>query len=248
MTAPRWAYGVTTVPMRLTTTLPDTLLSLKAAGFDRPRLFVDGATHADVGSFMERYGEDNVTVRFPRIRAYGNWILALAELYIRNPECARYAIFQDDFVTYPCLRTYLDACPYPDRGYWNLYTFPSNQKLCPKGGDGKDWIGWYKSNQFGRGAVALVFNQEAVQILLSHQHMVMRAADVNRGWHIIDGAVVDTMRQSSWTEYVHNPSLTQHTGHVSAIGHKPQKQAPSFQGEAWSALNLMPHARKAHGT
>lgn len=38
----RWSYGVTTVTERRDTLLPQTLASLKAAGWDNPRLFVDG--------------------------------------------------------------------------------------------------------------------------------------------------------------------------------------------------------------
>jgi hypothetical protein len=41
-----WAYGITTVPSRLTTLLPRTITSLAAAGFDKPHLFVDGGTAA----------------------------------------------------------------------------------------------------------------------------------------------------------------------------------------------------------
>lgn len=247
----RWAYGVTTVPSRRTTLLPRTLQSLVEAGFDRPRLFIDGGLPSkdDYGSFGLE-----TTYRYPPVRCYGNWILALAELYIREPTAERFGIFQDDFVTYKNLRRYLDACAYPDHGYWNLYTFPSNQLLAPGVGEGGRW---YLSNQFGRGAVALVFSLEAVLTLLTYQgpalsreqlrekvaacHMVDRPLDAGRGWRSVDGGVVEAMKKAGWKEYVHNPSLVQHTGKQSTVeaSHDGQKLAISFRGEHYNALDML---------
>ena len=231
-----WAYGVTTVPQRRVTLLPRTLASLRAAGFDCPRLFVDGC---DDPSSYSHFGLE-LTMRYPSLRAYGNWLMALLELYLRSPNADRFAVFQDDFVTYRNLRAYLDWCPYPGelndrpKGYWNLYTFPENQRLS----DGK--IGWFFSNQLGKGGVALVFNREATVILLEHQHMITRAQDVNRGWKALDGGVVDSMRKSGWKEYVHDPSLVQHTGMESTISRSRHALAPSFRGEEFNAEEMIP--------
>lgn len=240
----RWAYGVTTVPSRRQDLLPRTLASLCSAGFDSPRLFVDGLENC----LADRWQQDlqlTVTARFPFIRVFGNWVLGLAELYIRDPGADRYAMFQDDFVTYPNMRQYLERCAYPDgeegrdKGYWNLYTFPSNQNLAPVDGKGMQREGWYPSNQFGRGAVALVFNRPAVITLLTHLHMVERPQDCTRGWRAVDGGIVTAMGKAGWKEYVHNPSLVQHTGLVSSMGNKPHKLAVSFRGEDYDALRLL---------
>jgi hypothetical protein len=162
-----------------------------------------------------------VTARYPRIRTFGNWILGLAELYIREPTCDRYAMFQDDLVTYKNLRAYLESLPFPERAYWNLYTFPSNQKLCP--GDGKH-EGWYKSNQLGRGAVALIFSREGVKTLLeARANIIDRPEDAHRGHRAV----------------VHNPSLTQHTGDHSSMGNRPHKKANSFRGETYDAKEMI---------
>lgn len=230
----RWAYGVTTVPSRITSYLPRTLASLAGAGFDTPRLFLDGGTHRDAMT-LEVSTKLEVTARTPAVRAYGSWVLALWELYLRQPDAERYALFQDDMVTYKNLKTYLDKSKYPAHGYCNLYTMPSNDGLRPKDNS----HGWYVSNQFGRGAVALVFSREAVVLLLSHQHMVERAMDTQIGHRKIDGGVVDAMRKAGWTEYVHYPSLVQHFGDVSAIGNKPHKQAETFIGEEFNAEELI---------
>jgi hypothetical protein len=231
--------------------LPRTLASLREAGFDKPRLFVDGANPR----MAERYESEfrlEVTARHPVIRVYGNWVLSLAELYIREPNMNRYAVFQDDFVTYRNLRGYLEKCPYPEKGYWNLYTMPSNQIVCPKTAGGQEQkVGWYPSNQNGRGAVALIFSLEAVLTLLTNQtpvanlpgsavkHMVDRPMDCHRGWRSVDGGVSEAMTKAGWKEHVHNPSLVQHTGMVSAMRNKPHKLATSFRGEEFDAATLV---------
>jgi glycosyltransferase involved in cell wall biosynthesis len=158
----------------------------------------------------------------------------LWELYIRNPNADRYAIFQDDFVTYKNLRQYLDSQPYPKRGYWNLYTFPVNQKLA------KGTKGFYLSNQMGKGAVALVFNKEAVQVLLNSKHFVNKVAAVRHPTSSVDGAIVTAMKNEGYLEYVHNPSLVQHTGLQSSMGNinKPENLATSFRGQEFNAMDL----------
>lgn len=230
----KWAYGVTTVPQRKATLLPRTLASLAAAGFDRPRLFVDGARDG-----WDAFGLE-VTYRFPVVRTFGNWILSLYELYIRDPQAQRYAIFQDDLITYPGLRHYLSVCPFPQKGYWNLYTFPSNQTLCPPGHQG-----WYLSNQFGRGAMALVFGREGVVTLLSAFDIAMKPQAAKVPTKNVDGAVINAMSKAGWKEWVHSPSLTQHTGEQTSITdgtrpHPRQLLSESFRGESFDARELIP--------
>lgn len=222
----KWSYGVTTVPERRHDLLPRTLASLKLAGFEEPHLFVDSEHgYAELGLPM--------TVRYPKVRTAGNWVLSAMELYIRNPHADRYAVFQDDFVTYRNLRVYLERTPYPQRGYCNLYSFPSNEELA------KGRLGWYESNQFGRGAVALMFSREALLTCLGSQHLLERPQDSVRGHVKVDGGIVDAMRKAGWKEYVHNPSLVQHMGHVSTMGNGTHKQSRSFKGEEFNALEML---------
>jgi len=259
----KWAYGVTTVPSRRAELLPLTLRSLSAAGFDKPKLFVDGSPSSDAASWESEFGLEVVT-RYPAIRCHGNWVLSLYELFIRNPTADRYALFQDDFVTYKNLRKYLEACPYPGvvpdgtgkykpatpgvtPGYWNLYTFPENQQRFPMEGlTGRRKYGWMESNQCGLGAVALVFSREAVIAVIGSRHMTERPMDPERGWKKVDGGIVESMVKANdagittgWREYVHHPSLVQHIGRVSTVSNPPHQQAPSFRGEEFDAMELI---------
>ncbi len=238
----KWAYGVTTVPSRRETLLPVTLASLKKAGFDRPRLFIDGENNYPW--WEKNFPGLELTLRWPTIRTHGNWVLSLYELYIRNPSADRYAIFQDDLLASRNIRTYLEQIPYPEKGYLNLYTFPENERLFPRVGQTLRFEeGWRQSNQRGLGAVGLVFSREAVTTLLSHPHLVSRPQDPGRGWRAIDGGIVDTFRKIGWKEYIHNPSLIQHNGQntstISRGGRPDSWISASFRGVEFDALDLL---------
>lgn len=246
-----WSYGITTVPSRRSDLLPTTLQSLREGGFSEPRLFVDGCSLAEGEAYARDLGLE-VSPRAPALRAFSNWYLALMELYVRSPHADRYAIFQDDLVTYRNLRSYLDRCPFPEKGYWNLYTFRDNEHIIEGQAEGS----WHEATllrsgprdsegkfyyQTGRGAVGLVFNREGVITLLSSRHMLLRPQDSKRGYKLIDGGVVTAMNKEGWREYVHCPTLLGHRGALSAV--KPGKYSlpeKTFRGESHDALSFLP--------
>jgi len=203
---------------------------LVAAGFDEPRLFIDGPEDNEE---YKGFGLPCTTHHPGFGGSAGNWILALWELYARNPEADRYAIFEDDIITYPNLRKYLDACEYPETGYWNLFTSPRNQKLAPP-----DKTGWYLSNQRGKGALGLVFSLSAVTTLLSRPSLV-GSPQSGKYWKSTDGLIVTAFAEAGWKEYVHNPTLVQHTGRISTMGKRKHLPAESFQGENFDAMELL---------
>jgi len=222
-----WSYGVTTCEQRVKDgLLQRTLTSLAKASFHEPRLFVDGMVYGN-STVPEGY---QVTYRYPVIRTHANWVLSAYELYLRDPLADRYAIFQDDMVTYLNLRQYLDQSPYPDKGYLNLYTFPHNVK--PRNG-------WYESDQMGKGGVALVFDNDALRTLLSQRKLVERPKCPHRGHRSVDGGIVDSMKEAGYKEYVHNPSLVQHTGMISSMDNGEHPLADTFKGENYNALDLL---------
>ncbi len=244
-----WAYGVTTCLERLESHLPATLLSLKQAGFPAPRLFLDGGI-AEVATYVHSHTGLEVSPRFPRIRLWGNWILGLQELYLRQPYADRYALFQDDLEAAKGLREYLEATQYPNQGkaYLNLYTFLENEEVGTKA------TGWHESSslrgkpgqapQRGRGALGLVFNRDAVTCILGAASVVKKPQDPNRGWRNIDGAIVQAMNDHGFREYVHNPTLVNHTGIESAKGEYPNGVCPyapakTWKGTDWNCLSLL---------
>jgi hypothetical protein len=211
--------------------LPRTLKSLAAAGFASVTVFMDDAP-ADCS-----HGRGFVP-RCPRINAFNNWALALWELWCRNPKADRWAIFQDDCVASRNVREYLDQAHHPVGGYSNLYTFPSNASLCPK-----DHVGWYLSNQFGRGAVGLVFDRAAILALLTSDAFAVHPSEAAHPDRKIDGVVCLALSEAGIREYVHNPSLLQHTGLVSSNGNAPQLLAEGFRGEDFDARELLTCAK-----
>jgi hypothetical protein len=173
------------------------------------------------------------------VKPYGNWALAMHELYYREPHADFYAIFQDDFITYPNLREYLEQSEMPKDGYLNLYTFPENQKLVPDSGSR---IGWYPSNQQGKGAVALIFPRLIMLKLISDRMWIERPLNRDRGHKGIDGGIVHSLSTQYYgkdKEYCHNPSLVQHTGLTSSIGTHKWPLSESFRGEEFDALTLV---------
>lgn len=221
-----WAYGITTVPERQYNYFPKTLESLKQAGFYSPTIFVDGPN----GDYA-KYGLP-IVFRHSKIRAYGHWFLTLVELWIRNPTATRFAIFQDDFVTYKNLRSYLESHRLPTNHYWNLYTFPQNEQL-------ESSRGWRLSNQRGRGAVALVFSVEVVMQLIGSQKMIEKPRNAKNPHRSIDGVIIDSLSLLGVKEMVHYPTLVQHIGDCSAIGNPQHEKPGSWLGETYDATNLI---------
>jgi hypothetical protein len=198
---------VTTCSQRLDTLLPSTVESLAKAGFNSPVIFIDGPGEANLPQPLE------AVKRSKPIGAFGNWALAVWELYIREPQAQRYAVFQDDLVACRSLKEYLEQAEYPAHGYLNLFTFFSNEGRV-KGQP----AGWVKSDQLGRGAVALVFDHQAMFSLLNCPIMSIKP-QLRNGNQNIDGAVQQGLvMEAKFTEYVHNPSLVQHIGKTTSIG------------------------------
>jgi hypothetical protein len=226
-----WACGITTVWERINTTLLRTMESIKVAGFTIDWIFADNAPSATL--YHDKYDPVGVTLRYPKISVVGNWILGMIELYIRKPTCDRYVMFQDDIVAIKNLRPYLDTGDYPYNCYLNLYTITEN---CLSSGDKQ---GWFASSQLGRGALALVFSRESLQTLFHQEHLFLKPS-VDNGHRSIDGAIITAMSQAGWKEYVHNPSLVQHTGTgQTTLGNGNWLEAASFPGENFDALTLL---------
>lgn len=193
-----WAYGITTVPERFDTLLPQTVASLAAAGFDRPVLFVDGNIPGH---------KDLEVVSHPRVGHLRNWMNALFYLFATK-NADRYAIFEDDLLACRQLREYLERCPF-GKVYWNLLTHDENLIFT------NGIPGWHLSNQLGRGAVGLVFDRATVDCLLRMERFVRSPAN---GETMSDAVVIATLKSIGYEELIHYPSLLQHVGFESTLG------------------------------
>jgi hypothetical protein len=234
----KWSYGVMTVPSRRETLLPRTLASLVAAGFPTPRLFVDGC---DDPSGYTAFGLQMTLRMGDPGRVACNWSAGMVELYCRDPQADAYVMFQDDVVACRDLRQYLERSRMPINGYYNLYTGRKNQRRMSILGHRK---GWYTSNQGGIGALALVFPKDVLMTLFMSHYFVTRPQDEN-GHKAIDGGIVSALKPLGKKEYVHLPSLVQHTGQTSTLGHYQVEdkdwdpESTCFFGEDRSALDLL---------
>jgi hypothetical protein len=201
---------------------------------------VDGGTGTD-GRIL---GDPayHVSHRYPRVGVYGNWILSLWELYLREPLADRYLLFQDDLIVCQGLREYLEKQPLPvpegkDGGYFNLYTHQPNETIAQDKTNPRR--GWFLSNQRGLGALALMFNRQGVTTLLQQPHMVMKPQGASHPTKKVDGAVCEAMVRANWVEYCHYPSLVQHIGLNTSTGNHLHPLSQSWQGEEWDARSML---------
>lgn len=126
---------------------------------------------------------------------------------------------------------------------------PSNQRIAPANGNK---VGFYRSNQNGKSATALVFDKESINVILSSPHTLRKLRSHNhQAWKSIDGGVIQAFRDADpkghWHEYVHNPALVQHIGDESSLGNvdvvktgDPNHwKAVSFRGEDFDCMSLL---------
>lgn len=249
-----WAYGVTACAARLPDLLPATLTSLAAAGFTDPRLFVDGAGEPAALSLLPpEFRRLPVSARTPAVGAFGNWWLALVELWVRNPAADRYAVFQDDVLAVRGLRAYLDRTAGHRRAYWNLYTFLDNERVVR----GQPVGTWHEGavrqgrdpanprpdplgRQCGAGALGLVFPRDAVPVLLGAGEVTGKPAADRNAKKNIDGAVATALNAAGFREWVHCPSLLFHAGRHSTVepGKEWVSHAKSWAGEGFDLDQL----------
>lgn len=228
-----WSYGIMTVPSRAHDLLPQTIASLKSAGFDDPLLCVDGAT--DLSAY-ERFGLQ-VTAHSVARGNFANWYLTALEVVLKNPHASMYAVFEDDIVMSMGAREYLTRTCVEPKGYYNLYSSPHNERRVKP-----DFQGWFMSDQQGHGALALVFSGETLRKLIQEPAMMRWQLNPERGHKFVDGAVQQALSRHGVLEWCHQPSIVEHMGDVSTL--QPQEYADtygktrSFRGEQFDLRSL----------
>ena len=203
-----WSVGVTT-SLRRRPTLEWTLDGLARAGWDRPRLFVDGPV-----TIPHRHAECPVTYREPRIGAWPNFYLSLAELLMRDPEADAYLMVQDDvdFFDGVKLREYLESVLWPgdSPGPVSLYS-------CQL--DARPAAGWTRhEHPWFLGAHAFIFPGDlARRFLADPVVMAHRRTGSYNGLANVDTVVGEWAFRDGSPISFPTPSLCRHVGHASTL-------------------------------
>lgn len=203
-----WSVGVLTAPRR-EATLEWCLDSIVRAGWERPRLFVDGLVR-----IPERYSHLPVTWREDPAGAWPNYYLALSELIQRDPHADAYVLFQDDAVLYDRgnLREYLETVLWPgaDRGLVSLYCSQAYNSTQP---------GWHQLVQrWVWGALGIIFPRElAREFVTDPMVCAHRWNGPREGRSMVDVLIGDWVSERGYSISYPNPSLIQHVGNTSSI-------------------------------
>ncbi len=204
----KWAVGVTTAP-RNQATLDDCLASLAAAGWNQPRLFIDGNV-----SLSTAPAALPATHHSPQIGAWPNYYLALCELVMRSPLADAYLLVQDDamFFRHPSLRTYVESVLWPGHRPGVVSLFCSRAYAQPA-------AGWHELQEpFVWGAQALIFSHAVALALLADEQIVRhRLLPASDGLAKIDVAIGEWASRTGTPVYIPTPSLVQHIGHISTL-------------------------------
>ena len=228
-----WAVGITSAP-RKPSTLFETISSIRDAGWDDLVLFAEPETLTDgLGGSIE------VVRRSAKLGAWPNWILSLAELFLRKPQADAYVLFQDDVILCRNVREYLEMSLWPRErlAFVSLY--------CSSGYDGKGERYATPSGVDGYiGALALVFPPQAVRALLSSGlAWAHRLRPGTGGVNGVDFAIGRWAAKEDLDGLFHSPSLAQHIGDASTVWpdgrNAGRRKADTFVGRDFDACELV---------
>jgi hypothetical protein len=203
-----WSVGVTTSPRRRPT-LEWTLDGLSRAGWQDPRIFMDGEV-----TIPHRHAGCPITYREPKLGAWPNFYLGLTELLLRDPEADAYLMVQDDveFFDGVRLRDYLESILWPgDRpGPVSLYS-------CQVAAARESGWTFHESPWF-LGAHAFVFpGGIARAFLVDPVVLAHRRNGPNEGLANIDTVVGEWASRHATPIGFPTPSLCRHVGHASTL-------------------------------
>lgn len=146
-----------------------------------------------------------------RQNAWLNWFTALTTLYAQQPGADAYMVVQDDVEFSPVGRRAIESLDFRG-GVASLFT----HDWCLGRGDG--WRTLYPKK--GCGALALCFGgPDVVRGYLQSNHAWDHWSDQHSTKHI-DQTLERWCRDTGVRYWCHTPSLAQHVGHVSTLGHR----------------------------
>jgi hypothetical protein len=219
----RWAVGVTTAPRRQPT-LEACLDSVVRAGWDRPRLFLDGTLPVP-----PRYAHLPTSWREEAIGAWPAWYLALAELIVQCPDADAFLMLQDDVILHDRgpLREYLEQVLWPGDREGVISLFYTGNDIGP---------GWHLDRgAWSWGAQAFVFPRVLARQLVADPGTAQALLTAATGRHMPIPSVLFAWAVRGGIDFwFPAPSLAQHIGNVSTIwenaGLTIGRRAPWFSG------------------
>jgi hypothetical protein len=202
----KWAVGVTTAPRRRPT-LELCLDAVVRAGWEQPRLFLDGLT-----PIPPRYGHLPVTWREEGIGAWPAWYLALSELVLQLPDADAYMMLQDDVAPYDreSLRGYLEQVLWPGERPGLISLFYTGHNLMP---------GWHDAaGEWHWGAQGFIFSPGLARALLDDGALWRACLAASGDHHLpIPELIGEWAHRAGVDVWYASPSLTQHIGNTSTI-------------------------------
>lgn len=205
-----FAIAITTAPRRRPT-LPRALVSLREAGFGEDvHVFAEPGTLAHLPLLdAERI---RVHENSSKRGCFGNWRHALKRLLSRT-DAQWLLVVQDDAIWSPgaadVLRGETRSRQELRTGFLSPYV--TSKDVPEESGDG--WIEC-RSGWFLWGALALCMKRGAAEELLRH-----RRFRKHRGSQQVDAVVAASMLDLGLPSFVHVPSLVDHIGETSTLGH-----------------------------
>ena len=226
----RWAVGVTTAPRR-EPTLEYCLDSIARAGWQEPRLFLDGTARLPT-----RHAHLPITWREDSVGAWPNWYMALAELILQQPDADAYVMLQDDVVLFDreLLRLYLERVLWPGNrpGIVSLFYTGLNPNT-----------GWFEAQgAWHFSAQGIILAPGIARALLCDEDMSRAWLAASSGNHIpIPEVLHEWANRRRIDVWYANPSLAQHIGNTSTIwmnaSIRDGRRAPWFSGSVETEFN-----------
>ena len=226
----RWAVGITTAPRRRPT-LEACLDGVVRAGWEAPRLFLDGTSRVP-----PRYAHLPMTWREDGVGAWPSWYLALAELVLQQPDADAYLMLQDDVVLHDreSLRGYLERVLWPGDRPGLVSLFYTGPDTTP---------GWHRDEAWHWGAQGFVLSPALARALLADPGAMQALLNSSADHHIpIPSVLYAWARRHRIDTWYATPSLSQHIGNASAIWENAAltsgRRAPWFSGDLEDAFAL----------
>lgn len=199
----KWAVGVTTAP-REHKTIIKTIKSLESAGWDNGTIFSEPGSYIDLGDKWEYVHRSRKTGIF------GNWMLGLYELFIRNIDADAYFMIQDDIVLAPESREYLE------KSLWFTDKPHLISLFGPNAIDKNPSNGWRSTTNYHGGPNSIIMSHETVQeILSSIVPLQFYGIRHTQNSSFDDLGIFLLMNKKGWPTFYPKPSIGDHIGHQS---------------------------------